>query len=169
MLVHPHRKKENKPLDSGFVTLRDVVATDLPIFYEQQNDPIATYMADFQSRERKAFMAHWSKILKKEVNIIRTILYKGQVAGNIVCFEQDDKREVGYWLGQKFWGRGIATLALEAFLNLVKIRPLHAHVVKDNIGSRRVVEKCGFIISSEDREFSNLRNMDVEGYLYILK
>ena len=103
--------------------------------------------------------------MSNETNVIRTILFDGQVVGNIVSFDQDGKREVGYWLGKEFWCRGIATIALMAFLEIVKTRPLYAHIVKDNLGSRRVLEKCGFTLSGEDREFSSLRGVEVEGVL----
>ena len=79
-------------------------------------------------------------------NITRTILADGQVAGNIGSWDQSGEREVGYWLGREFWGRGIATRALELFLTEVTIRPLYAHVVRHNRASRRVLEKCGFIV-----------------------
>jgi RimJ/RimL family protein N-acetyltransferase len=68
------------------------------------------------------------------------------VAGNIVCWEQAGEREVGYWLGKEYWGKGIATRALKEFLEMVKTRPLMAHVAKRNIASRRVLEKCGFAV-----------------------
>ncbi|MCI0609246.1 MAG: GNAT family N-acetyltransferase [Anaerolineae bacterium] len=126
------------------ILLRDVNESDLPIFYEQQLDPDATKMAAFPSRDREAFMAHWAKIMADDSVILKSILFDGQVAGNIVCWEQAGEREVGYWIGKEFWGKGIATKALSEFLNHVKIRPLYAHVAKHNIGSRRVLEKCGF-------------------------
>ena len=61
-----------------------------------------------------------------------------QVAGNIIGFEVDGKREVGYWIGKEYWGQGIATKALAAFLEEVKKRPLYAHVAKHNVRSRRL-------------------------------
>jgi RimJ/RimL family protein N-acetyltransferase len=51
---------------------------------------------------------------------------------------------VGYWIGREFWGRGLATQALAELAGLVDARPLHAHVVKHNVASIRVLEKCGF-------------------------
>ena len=126
------------------VLLRDVTASDLPIFFEQQLDPIATQMAAFPARDREAFMAHWAKILADEANILKTILYGDQVAGNIVSWEQSGEREVGYWLGREFWGKGIATRALSLFLEQVLLRPLYAYVAKHNLASIRVLEKCGF-------------------------
>jgi RimJ/RimL family protein N-acetyltransferase len=133
------------------VTLRPVIESDLPIFYEQQLDPAATEMADFPSREREPYMAHWHKILADPINIQRTILYNGQVAGNILCFVMDGQREVGYWLGRDYWGKGIATEALRQLLQEIPERPLCAHIAKHNIASRRVLEKCSFMLRAPQR------------------
>jgi len=135
--------------------LRDVIESDLPVFFEQQLDPVANQMAAFPARDREAFMAHWAKILADESNILKTILYGDQVAGNIVSWEQPDEgseQEVGYWLGREYWGKGIATRALAAFLEHVTARPLYAYVAKHNLASIRVLEKCGFIITGEEAE-----------------
>lgn len=128
------------------ITLRPVTEADLPIFYGQQLDPRAAEMAAFPSEEREPFMDHWHKIMADESCILRTILFDGHIAGNIVSFTYFDKREVGYWLGREFWGRGIATEALRQFLQEIATRPLYAHVAKRNIASRRVLEKCGFAL-----------------------
>ncbi|HRQ38677.1 MAG TPA: GNAT family N-acetyltransferase [Chloroflexota bacterium] len=131
---------------SNNVLLRDVTEADLPIFYEQQLDPEATQMAAFPAREWAEFMAHWqNNVLSNERVIKKTILFAGQVAGNMVSFEQFGEREVGYWLGKEFWGQGIASQALAEFLHYEQTRPLYAHVARHNIASRRVLEKCGFV------------------------
>ena len=143
------------------VLLRDVTESDLPIFYEQQLDPDATAMAAFPSRDRESFMAHWAKIMADETGILKAILFDGQVAGNIVCWEQDGEREVGYWIGKQYWGNGIATRALAEFLNQVKTRPLVAHVAKHNVASRRVLEKCRFTRIKEDKYY-NTRGEEIE-------
>ncbi len=133
------------------VELRDVEADDLPIFFEQQLDAEATRMAGFPSRDRASFDAHWAKnILGNEAAITRTILLDGEVAGNIGSWPQGDIRLVGYWLGKKYWGKGVATRALAGFLRVVTTRPLHAHVVRHNIASIRVLEKCGFRLEREE-------------------
>ena len=151
------------------ISLREVQESDLPIFFEHQRDPLANQMAAFPARGREAFMAHWAKIMKDESVILKTILFVGQVAGNVLSFEMDGEREVGYWLGREFWGKGIATIALSLFLEVVKIRPLFAYVAKHNIASQRVLEKCGFILSGETKEFSNLNGVLVEGIILILR
>jgi RimJ/RimL family protein N-acetyltransferase len=76
-------------------------------------------MADFPSRTREPFMAHWAKILGDATIITQTILVEGQVAGNIVSWAEGDAREVGYWIGPAVWGQGVATAALVAFLGHV--------------------------------------------------
>jgi RimJ/RimL family protein N-acetyltransferase len=129
------------------VRLRDVEPDDLPIFFEQQLDLDATRMAAFPSRDRASFDAHWEKnILGNPDAIAQTILVGDEVAGNIGSWTQDGIRLVGYWIGKEYWGKGVATRALSAFLHQVTDRPLHAHVVKHNVGSIRVLEKCGFSV-----------------------
>ena len=136
------------------VVLRDVIESDLPIFFEHQLDEEAVKTAAFPSRDSDSFMAHWAKIRRDEKNILRTILFDGQVAGNIVSWEQDSEQWVGYWIGKAYWGRGVGTAALRVFLEQVKTRPLYAYVAKHNIGSIRVLEKCGFVrVSEAEGEF----------------
>ena len=110
-------------------------------------------------------MAHWVKIMQDESVILKTILFEGQIAGNVLSFELSGEREVGYWLGQEFWGKGIATQALLQFLVQVQTRPLFAHVAKHNVASRRVLEKCGFVVSAEDKGGANELGEKVEEYI----
>jgi RimJ/RimL family protein N-acetyltransferase len=76
----------------------------------------------------------------------------GEAVGGIgVIVGTDIERfsaEVGYWLGEPFWGRGIATEALDLFsvdvferLNLLR---LFAVAAAGNVGSARVLEKAGY-------------------------
>jgi RimJ/RimL family protein N-acetyltransferase len=70
----------------------------------------------------------------------------GVLVGSISCFKMDNLDAVGYWIGRSFWGRGIATRALELLLAVVAIRPLHARVATSNGASLRVLQKCGFVV-----------------------
>ena len=94
--------------------------------------------------DRAAFEAHWTKILGDSTGVVRTIVADGEVVGSVFCWVQDDKREVGYRIGQEHWGKGIATAALSQLLAEVSERPLYATVAAHNPASRRVLEKCGF-------------------------
>ena len=146
------------------IILRNVTESDLPILYEQQLAPEATAMAAFPSREHDVFMAHWKKIMAYENNLIKAISYDGEMAGYILSWEMEGEHEVGYWLGKDFWGKGIATRALTEYINIVKTRPLMAHVARHNIGSRRVLEKCGFTVIVEDK-YTNPAGVEVEEFV----
>jgi len=134
---------------TGQVTLRNVVEDDLPYFFEHQRDPSAVEMAAFPARDEKAFTTHWTKILGDPTVIKKTILFGDEIAGNIVSFVRSGKRLVGYWIGKDFWGKSIATRALSTFISQVDERPIHAMVAKHNLGSIRVLEKCGFVVAGE--------------------
>ncbi len=136
--------------------LRDVIESDLPIFFEHQRDPEATRMADFPARDREAFDAHWERVLADPALTAKTIVFEGQVAGNIGSWEQDGRRLVGYWLGREFWGKGLATQARAELVEELSTRPLYAYVAKTNAGSIRVLEKCGFARSDEDEDLYKL-------------
>ncbi|MGA7730478.1 MAG: GNAT family N-acetyltransferase [Chloroflexia bacterium] len=157
---------------TGQTLLRDVAQDDLPIFFEHQQDPGARHMVAFTSRDpndREAFMAHWARILADDGITKRTILLDGQVAGNILSFVWDGKPEVGYWIGREYWGKGLATRALTHFLKIVTSRPLYAQAAKDNTGSIRVLEKCGFIITGYVKSFANARGEEIEEAILELK
>lgn len=126
------------------VILRNVTEEDLPIFFEHQRDAVALRMAAFPSRERDAFLTHWRTNVLRPENVTRTLVVGGVVAGYLGSWEQDGKRLVAYWMGREHWGKGIATRALSEFLVLEPTRPLHAWVAVHNVGSIRVLEKCGF-------------------------
>lgn len=130
------------------VQLRAVTEGDLPILFEYQQDPEASQMAAFPAREHDAFMAHWRKILADKSVVAMSVIVDGRVAGNIGSWPQDGERKVGYWLGREHWGKGVATQMLSMFLEVVTERPLHAHVVKHNRASIRVLEKCGFKLNA---------------------
>ncbi len=150
------------------IILRDVTQSDLLILFEQQLDPEATAMAAFPARDRDTFHAHWARVLADNSNIARTVVFDGQVAGVMMGFELDGQREVGYWIGREFWGKGIATRALTEFLDIEKKRPLHGHVARHNIASRRVLEKCGFKLAGED-EYINHGGQEVEEFILKLE
>ncbi len=154
---------------SAEVRLREVTEADLPIFFEHQLDTEANYMAAFTRKDPtnwEAFTAHWTSILSDTTTTNRTILYDGQVAGHVSKYEESPEHpEVTYWLGKSFWGKGIATAALQAFLAHITARPIYARAAKDNRASVRVLEKCGFTIVGEDKGFANARDHEVEEYL----
>lgn len=132
------------------VRLREVRSDDLPVIYLHQLDEEANRMAAFRPRDRDAFMAHWARILDEPTMLVRAIETDGTVVGNVGSWIGPGVRLVGYWIGREHWGRGVATAALRAFLEEDRSRPLHALVATQNLGSIRVLEKCGFERSDEE-------------------
>src|SRR5690242_18330425 len=130
-----------------FCVLREVLDEDLGALFEQWADPVAAQMAAFTApdhMERDAFERRWSRLRADDTVLNRTIVVDGEVTGAIGSWGAPDEREVTYWIGREYWGKGIATCALQAFLIVDLARPLHARVAYDNVASRRVLEKCGF-------------------------
>lgn len=157
--------------DEG-VLLREVKESDLPIFFEQQLDPAANYMAAFTSKDpsdKAAFLTHWKNILSNRDIKKMTILCNGGVAGSILKFEQFGNWAVSYWIGKQFWGKGIAACALLHFLPRIKVRPVYARAAKDNLASIRVLEKCGFERFDEDKGYFHARGKEVEEFILKLE
>ena len=135
----------------GLVTLRPVVEADLPLFLADQLDPESVKMAAFASREEPAFTAHWLKLLADDAVVARTIELDGEAVGHVESFPYRSGREVGYWIMRAYWGRGITSQALAQFLAADELsRPLGAIVARHNRGSRRVLEKCGFVQAGDE-------------------
>src|SRR5437879_11729731 len=156
------------------VRLRLVEERDLPIFFEQERDSEAVRMSAFKHKDptdRAAFNAHWTKIRGDPRITTRTSPAGGRVVGNVAAFVDDvfGKQGVTYWIGKEFWGQGIATRALSRFLTEVTKRPIYGRAAKDNVASIRVMEKCGFRITGEDRGFANARGKEIEEVILELK
>jgi RimJ/RimL family protein N-acetyltransferase len=148
--------------------LRDVRAGDLPFFFEHQLDPAARFMVAFvfgDPNDREAFMTKWAKNLADPSMLFKTIEVDGAIAGNVSSFTQFGKPSIGYWLGCEFWGRKIATRAVQAFLPMIPARPLYARIAKDNLGSLGVLDRCGFKIIGEDQAFANGRGQEIEEFI----
>lgn len=154
------------------VYLRDVIPADLAAFYDQQLDPEANFMAAFTSKnatDRTAFNIHWEKILADSKIVVRTILAGRKIAGYVLHHSWFDDPEITYWLGREFWGKGIASQAVKLFLEQQKLRPLYGRVAKDNLGSRRVLEKNGFVVIGEDKGYSNARGAEIEELILVIR
>jgi len=154
--------------------LRDVEESDLPIFFEQQLDHDAIYMAAFTTKDpsaRDGFMAHWYRILTDDTTPVKTIVDDGQVAGYVASYIDAEfgKREVTYWIGKEYWSRGLATKALTEYLGQVTERPIYGRAAKDNKGSIRVMEKCGFVVTGYGRGFANARDAEIEEVILELR
>ena len=84
---------------------------------------------------------------------------EGQAAGGIGYQPHEDvervSAEIGYWLGERFWNRGITTEALAAVTALAVERHgltrVYALPFEYNTASCRVLEKCGYVLEARLR------------------
>ena len=84
----------------------------------------------------------------------------GEAVGGIGIVPMSDveriSAEIGYWLGESFWGRGIVTDALEGVTREVfrvfDVMRIFALPFADNIGSIRVLEKVGYVLEGHLRQ-----------------
>jgi len=69
-------------------------------------------------------------------------------------------------IARKFWGKGISTTALKEFLKIEHIRPIFGRVAFDKYGSQKVLEKWGFVKIGMDKGFANVRQAEIEEFIY---
>jgi ribosomal-protein-alanine N-acetyltransferase len=144
-------------LKSGDVELRVLRESDaLRLVELADNEKISENLRDafphpFTLQDAEKFI---HKAMKQEVPTSFAIEYKGEYVGNIgLKIGEDVHRktaEIGYFIGESYWNKGIATIALQMItdygfreLDIVRI---HTGIFEFNIASQRVMEKCGFNI-----------------------
>ncbi len=101
---------------------------------------------------------------------------EGEAVGGIgVVLRSDVERvdaEVGYWLGEACWGRGLMTEVVRTFapwaLQRFNLARLHAHVFASNHASARVLEKSGFTLEGRLRHSAYKDGRLIDQLLYAL-
>ncbi len=115
-------------------------------------------------------------VKKQEPLVSFAIEYKYAFAGVIGMVPGVDVyrkgSEIGYWLGEPFWGKGIATKAVKlatkyAFEEL-KFERLHAGVFETNDASKRVLEKCGYTLECITKKAIFKNNKLMAEYKYVI-
>lgn len=158
-------------MEKDLIKLRHFEFSDLDVFFNHQCEIDGIYMAGFTSEnpnDKKSFLAKWDKILADKDIFMRTIQFGSEIAGHLAIHSWFGDPELTYWIGNKFWGKGITSEALNQFLKLSDVRPLFARVIFDNIASIKVLERNGFKKIGEDKGFANARNSEVIEYIYKL-
>ena len=153
------------------ITLAEVKKDDLNAFFQFQLDKEASYLAAFtakDSNDETAYIERYARYLTDPSIHMRTIMADGEIAGSISKYVMEEEAEITYWIDRKFWGKGIANAALNAFLHLEQSRPIYGRVAFDNFGSQRVLEKCSFVKIGTDKGFANARQTEIEEYIYKL-
>ncbi|MDH5032572.1 GNAT family N-acetyltransferase [Chryseobacterium cucumeris] len=151
------------------IKLRPTVVEDLETLFQFQLDDEANYLAAFTSKDsmnKEAYISKFTKLLTDPTINNQTIIAGTVIVGSIAKFIMEDDVEITYWIDKNFWGKGIATTALKDFLTIETTRPIFGRVAFDNLGSQKVLEKCGFIKIGTDKGFANARQTEIEEFIY---
>ena len=103
------------------------------------------------------------------------IIYIGNIAGSIGVVEKEDvyrkSIEIGYFLGEKFWGKGIATKAVALLLDYIKnnfdVIRIYAEVFGHNTASMKVLEKNGFHLEGVRKKAVIKNNVIIDDYVWV--
>jgi RimJ/RimL family protein N-acetyltransferase len=153
------------------VRLRPVLDSDLDTLFELESDITGADMIAFLPREpgdRAAFDAHWARIRSDPEARIWIIETDTAFAGYALSFIMNGERQIGYWILQSLWGRGIATSATRAVIAELPERPLWGSTVSDNVGSQRVLQNAGFVFHHVERSHAPHRGIDVDEHVFRL-
>ncbi|MEJ7609701.1 MAG: GNAT family protein [Ferruginibacter sp.] len=120
------------------------------------NKNIAQFMSDvfphpYTTEAGRAFIQF---ACKDEPVHIFAIEVNGEAAGGIGIHPQGDiqqkNAELGYWLAEPYWGKGIITKAISEIIEFAfrnyDINRVFARPFGNNIGSQKVLEKAGFVL-----------------------
>ncbi|WPP53248.1 GNAT family N-acetyltransferase [Catalinimonas niigatensis] len=101
---------------------------------------------------------------------------EGEAAGGVgIVFKQDiyyRTAEIGYWLGERFWNRGIATKAVKAMTDYIFDTPqynicrMYAGIFEYNTASARVLEKAGYQLEARLRKSVTKNGNTVDELIY---
>eukprot|EP00298_Acanthocystis_sp_HF-20_P001096 c11491_g1_i1.p1 GENE.c11491_g1_i1~~c11491_g1_i1.p1 ORF type:complete len:188 (+),score=60.28 c11491_g1_i1:33-596(+) len=112
---------------------------------------------DAQDRVEKSFTEDKTKSFSFAIVDIETNTPIGGVGAERNIDVHYRNMEIGYWLGEEFWGKGIMTEALSLFIdytfeNYKDVLRLEAYVVTENIASVKTLHKLGFVTEGTHRQ-----------------
>jgi RimJ/RimL family protein N-acetyltransferase len=103
------------------------------------------------------------------------IVHNGQVAGAIGVTPKEDvyrkSIEIGYFLGEQFWGKGIATIAVDHLIHYIRdnfdVIRIYAEVFEHNDASMRVLQKNGFHLEGVRKKAVIKNNVVMDDYVWV--
>lgn len=153
------------------VTLTQTIESDLAALFQFQLDKEAVRLAAFTSEDptdKTAYIVKFTKLLSDSTFNMQTIKIDETIVGSIAKFIMFGSNEITYWIDKNYWGKGVATTALNIFLKTERNRPIYGRVAFDNLGSQKVLERNGFVKVGEDFGFANARQTEIKEFIYKL-
>ena len=103
------------------------------------------------------------------------VVNNGKVVGSIGCIPKEDISrktiEIGYFIGEPFWGKGIATEAVKQLVDFITTRldivRIEAHVFASNKASMTVLRKNGFYLEAIHRKSTFKNNELIDDYVWM--
>ena len=166
-------------IDCGLCRLRPFRMEDAEALVRHANNPkIAMRVRDrfpnpYTLRDAKEFLRAVSKRLEDGPEYVLAIEVDEEAVGGIGIVRGSDiervSAELGYWLSEHYWGRGIVTAAIRQFapwiMEKFRLTRLHADTFHDNPASARVLDKAGFTKESVKRraaiKLGEIKDMNV--------
>jgi RimJ/RimL family protein N-acetyltransferase len=104
------------------------------------------------------------------------IVVDGEAAGGIGIVLQSDvfrrSAEIGYWLGEDYWGRGIVTQAVrevtEYAFSKFDLCRIYAGVFEWNPASMRVLEKCGYQLEARMKKAITKDGKTIDDFIFAI-
>ena len=146
--------------------------------FHANNPNIACNLRDgFPSPYTLENARQWLQIsMNDERNFLFVIDVAGNAVGGIGIIPKDDvyrlSAEIGYWLSEDYWNRGIMTEAVTALVNwafkhLQTIR-IYAGIFEKNKKSMKVLEKAGFRLEAIHHKAVIKNNEIMDEYIYAI-
>jgi len=139
------------------ITLRKLKKSDAPSIYQNAKDfEIARYTTlphPYRLKNAEDFikMTHQKIRKKKAFELGIELKESKEIIGmmSLMDIDYDNKNaEIGYWLGKKYWGKGIMKEAIKLILNFgfkkLNLVRIYARVMHPNIASAKLLERSGF-------------------------
>ena len=137
------------------IILREFLYGDAPGLVKNGNNAkIARNQRDsYPNPYTMEYARHWIQYIKQHHADTRFVIATPDEAiGEIGFIIQPDVHchsgEIAYWVGEEYWGQGIATTALNYVINYAfqekGLKRLYADIMEYNHASQRVLQKCGF-------------------------
>ena len=116
----------------------------------------------------------YSVIIKPNPQTDYAIEIDGQAVGGIGVVPQTDVSritiEIGYWLGERYWNRGIMTNAVKQMVEYTfknfSVTKIFALIFDYNSASMRVLEKAGFVREAILKKSAIKNNQTIDLYYY---
>lgn len=118
----------------------------------------------------------WIAMTEKESPALNfAILYEGQVSGGIGCVTKQDiyrkNIEIGYYIGEPYWGKGIASEACKLICSYIEqqmdVVRIEASTFYNNKASMRVLQKNGFYLEAIKQKAIVKNNILLDEYLWV--